>query len=408
MNSKLIVAIKNSLAGKFITYFIQFGALAIYARVFTPEQFGIIASVQVFMIFFQMLADVGIGPAIINQKRYSNKARDGVFTLTFMIGAVLAIGFYLFTYALNYFYDNYSYQDLGKVLGTSIFFYTICTVPLTSFNKDSKFMKIAFYDAVSEVISLILVLVMLYLNFGILALACKNLFQAVSRFTLLYYGATKTSLGRPLIGPDIHLVKDIIGFAAYQFGFNFINYFSRNLDNILVAKFYGVNFLGIYDKAYQLMQYPLLVTTFGLSRAIQPILTKFNSDVEFILKEHNRLTERLLFISVLMSVFIYTNANNIVYTILGAQWESVVPVIKVFCFMIPIQSVLSTSGSFFQVLNATKLLFIAGVISALFNVLAISIGVYMGKLEYIALMLVFSFSINFLISYFILFNYCFN
>ena len=41
-----------------------------------------------------------------------------------------------------------------------------------------------------------------------------------------------------------------------QFGFNFINYFSRNSDNILIGKFISTEALGNYNKAYQLLMYP--------------------------------------------------------------------------------------------------------------------------------------------------------
>lgn len=406
-NNKLNVAIKHSLFGKILTYILQFLSLAVYSRVFTPEQFGIIASIQVFVIFFQMLADVGIGPAIINEKKFQTNQRDGVFSLTLIIAISISILGYSLSPLLNDFYGGYDYQDIGLIVSVALFFYILNIVPTTSFNKDAKFIVIAKYDIILEFFSLVLVLVLFYLDFGVLALASKSMFQSILRFLLFFKGSKETTLGRPKIGSELYHIRKLFRFSAYQFGFNFINYFSRNLDNILIAKYFGVQSVGVYEKSYQLMRYPLLLTTLGLTRAIQPILTKHSHDTEYIVKEHNSLTKKLLLVSVFFSIFIYFNANSIVLIMLGDQWLQVVPLIKIFSFVIPVQSVLSTSGSFFQVMNQTKLLFISGVLSAVFNVSAIFLGVFFGDVYHIAIFLSLAFTLNFFQAYYILFKFCF-
>lgn len=408
MKSPLYSAIKKSLTGRFLTYIVQFLCLAVYARVFTPEQFGIIASIQVFVIFFQMLADVGIGPAIINEDKFESNQRDGVFSFTLILGFCLALVFYFFSYFLNVFYNGYEYQNIALMVSVSIVFYSLSMVPVTSLNKDAQFIKIAKANSVAELCSLLVVYVLFLSNFGVLALAAKGLAQSVFRFTLVYYQSSSTSMGRPCFGSEIYHVKKLARFASYQFGFNFINYFSRNLDNVLIAKYFGTTSLGVYEKAYQLMRYPLMLTTFGMAPAIQPILTKVRHDIESVVEEHNKLAGRLLFMSVLISGFLFLNSENIVLIIFGSQWNGIVPLIEIFSFMIPIQAVLSTSGSFFQVMNKPRWLFISGSISAVFNIVAIGFGVYFYDMELVAKLLVVSFTLNFIQSYYFLFRFAFS
>ncbi|GAA04681.1 oligosaccharide flippase family protein [Photobacterium leiognathi] len=407
MNNALYAALKKSLVGRLSTYIIQFLSLAIYARIFTPEQFGVLASIQVFVIFFQMIAEIGIGPAIINEEKFGSKQRDGVFTVTLILGIILAICFYFFSYALNSFYGDYKYQSIAIIISFSILFNALNIVPTTALNKDAEFITIAKINILSEVISVIFVYLFYVFNFGLLALIFKSFFQSLSNLLLYWIASKETKLGRPFFGKEIFHIKKIAKFASYQFGFNVINYFSRNLDNILVGKYLGMSMLGIYDKTYQLMRYPLMITTFAIAPAIQPILTKQRNDVDKIVVEHNRLTMRLLFISILISAFIYINSVNIVLLLFGHQWQMVIPLLKLFSLTIPIQAVLSTSGSFYQVMNKPKLLFISGVLSAFMNVAAIVIGVYSGRLDYIAIALLISFSANFIQCYIIMFKFCF-
>ncbi|ETT07688.1 oligosaccharide flippase family protein [Providencia alcalifaciens] len=407
MSNPLYSAIKRSVTGKLLTYLIQFFALAIYARIFTPEQFGIIASIQVFVIFFQLLADIGIGPAIINEDTFTKAQRNGIFTTTLILGIILATLFYCFSYFLTYFYNGYNYQNIAIIVSIGIIFNSLNIIPLTALNKDASFIKIAKIDCVTELISLSIVYYFSLLEFGAIALATRSLSQGVIKFILTWFSSAKTSLGRPYFGSELYHIKKIAGFASYQFSFNLINYFSRNLDKILIGKYIGTSALGVYEKSYQLMQYPLMLTTFAMTPAIQPILTKLRSNVDLIVEEHNKLASRLLFISILISFFIYINSENIVLFLFGSQWEGVTPLIKLFSFMIPIQAILSTSGSFYQVMNKPQLLFISGLLSAILNIIAICLGVYFNELRFIAIGLIISFSANFLQCYFIMFKYCF-
>lgn len=407
MKNPLYSAILKSLSGRVSTYIIQFVALTIYARIFSPEEFGIIASIQVFVVFFMMLSDIGIGPAIISKKKFESFERDGVYTFTLIMGLFLGVVFYAFSYFLNDFYGGYQYQDIAKLVCIAIVFSSLNIVPTAAMNKDTKFIHIAVIEIVGEIISLVFIYILYSYNYGVLALASRPLIQSATRLVFLYIFSDRTSLGRPAFSRGVHHVRSILNFSLFQFGFNFINYFSRNLDNILVAKYFGMAVVGAYDKAYQLMRYPLMVTTFAMTPAIQPILTKERENIPKVVFEHNKLTARLFSISIPISFFIYLNSHEIIIFLFGYGWQQVEPLLKIFSFMIPIQSVLSTSGAFFQVMNRPKLLFFSGLISALSNLSAIINGVYLGGVEYIAIGLVFSFSFNFIISYMILFKYCF-
>lgn len=407
MKSKLYKAIAKSVSGKLLTYIVQFIALAIYARMFTPQEFGVIASIQVFVTFFKMLSSVGIGPAIINEDEFGKFKRDGIFSVTIILGVFISISFYYFSYFLNYFYGEYEYQNIAIFVSISILFSTFNIVPNTALVKDYNFFKLAFTDVVVEIICFFIVYLLYLSGFGLLALASRPAIQSLFRFFLCWLLSSKTSIGRAKVGTELYHIKAIMQFSLYQFGFNFINYFSRNLDNILIAKYFGMNAVGTYDKAYQLMRYPLLMTTSAMTPAIQPVLTKVRADKYLIVKEHNTLTARLLALSIPISVFMFLYSKDILLVLFGAQWIVANDLIKIFSVMIPIQAVLSTSGSFFQVINCPRLLFISGFIAAVVTVSAILLGLFMNDVNYIAISLVLAFFINFLQIYHVLFKYGF-
>jgi PST family polysaccharide transporter len=52
-------------------------------------------------------------------------------------------------------------------------------------------------------------------------------------------------------------VRPLLAFGRDLTGYNVLNYFTRNLDNLLIGKLWGAQQLGIYAKAYQLLLMPL-------------------------------------------------------------------------------------------------------------------------------------------------------
>lgn len=407
MRDKLYKAVVQSVSGKMLVFIIQIITLALYARLFTPEEFGIIASVQVFVVFFNMLSDVGIGPAIINEKKVSIQKRNGIFTVTLILGILISIVFFLFSYALNAFYSGYEYQSIAAFVCASILFNAVNIVPKTSLVIDAKFILLAKIDVFSELISFVFVVIFYYLGLGLLALVIRSAILSFIKLLSCWLFSNCTSLGRAKFGSEIYHFKSICSFSLYQFSFNFVNYFSRNLDSILIGKFFGMSVLGLYDKAYQLMRYPLTLTSFAMSPAIQPIVTKYRDEPGMVKIEHLSMSLRMLILTLPIAVFMFANAQVIIVFFFGEQWVASSRLVQVFALSIPVQSIYIISTPFYQAMNQPRLLFISGVIAAILNCSAIALGVIVADVNYLAVFLVISFTINLFISEYILYKKCF-
>lgn len=134
--------------------------------------------------------------------------------------------------------------------------------------------------------------------------------------------------------------------------------------------------LGLYDGAYQLMIYPLQLVIFAFVLAIQPNVVELQSKEE-IVKIHNWIIEVLAFIYIFICFFLATS-GAVLCLFFGGEWESSSAIFFIFCFMIPLQILMSSSGGFFQSCNAVNVSFWSGAVSATLNVLAIFIGIYLG------------------------------
>jgi PST family polysaccharide transporter len=406
MTNKLYGSIKRSVFGNLSVYVLQIVSMIFYARMFTPQDFGVVASVQVFVIFFQLFSDLGLSPALLSLKKISDNLRDSVFTFTIVIGCVLGAIFYAFTFFLNIYYDNQLYSFFGIFVSISIIFQAMATVPTVGLHRETKFYSIAMVNIISELVTFVLVIALYQFEYGVIILFLRILLFAALRFVMLYVLSKSTSLGLAKLNFNFTYLSEVVRFSTYQFLFNVVNYFSRNLDNILIGKYLSIESLGIYDKSYQLMRYPLQLITYSINPAIQPILS--GQKLALIVEEHNKLIKKLLILSIPIALFLGINSSQVVLLLFGDQWSKVDALVSILSFIIPIQMVLSTSGSFFQSINKPQLLFYSGAIAAAVNIMFIIFGVYLGTIVTVAICLCISFTISFIVIYFVLFKYGFS
>ncbi|EMN5764162.1 MULTISPECIES: oligosaccharide flippase family protein [Enterobacter] len=403
----LYKAIINSVLGKFSIYIVQFLTLAIYSRLFSPEQFGLIAAVQIVVLFLQLLTEMGFGPAIINEKSLLRKDIESLYGFTLIIGSIGAVCLYLAAGAIAKFYANSNIKLVVEFMAPAVLFSTLSIIPITENIKHARFKTIAGIDVGAEFLSFLVIIYLWKERVEFLSLALKPFLFAMFRYFLNVMILYRLGSGFFIIRFKFEPVKRIAAFSLYQFSFNIMNFFSRNLDSILVGRYFGPAFLGQYDKAYQLMRYPLMLTTFAVTPAIQPVLINYRDDKNLIIREHNKLSARLLAISIPITLFMAFNAKALVLTLFGTQWGDAAIYVKILALSIPVQAIMSSSGAFFQVLNKPKLLFLSGFISSLVNVSGILVGIISRDVALLCMLINITFSINFIVTYYLLFKFCF-
>ena len=198
----------------------------------------------------------------------------------------------------------------------------------------------------------------------------------------------------------MHNTRKIFSYSAYQFLFNVINYFSRNLDKLLIGKYMSMSDLGYYEKSYRLMMLPLQNITQVITPVMHPIFSDFQNDKAKLATSYERILRFLAFIGLPLSVLLFFTAEEVTLIIFGVQWLPSVPVFRLLSLSVGIQIILSSSGSIFQAAGDTRSLFVCGVFSSVLNVTGILLGIfYFGTLTAVASCIVVTFSINFIQCY---------
>lgn len=386
---------------RYSSILIQILYSAVLARILTPKDFGIVAVLTVFSSFFSLLANMGIGTAVIQNKELSDNDNNSLFSFTVYLGLLLMILFSAFSFLIAFFYDNPVYKSLGAILSISLCFNILNTVPNAILLKQKRFLVVGIRTIIVTLISSIITIVLAISGLRYYSIV---LHSVVSSIILLLWNIFSVRLHANL-RVDWSSVKKISSYASYQFLFNITNYFARNLDSLLIGKYLGDVSLGYYNKSYTLMLFPIQNLTHVITPVLHPILSEYQNDKERIFTQYMKVVKVLSLLGIFVMPFSFSAADELILLFFGDQWSQAIPVFRLLTLSIYPQMITSSTGVIFQSLGNTKLLFRTGLITTCISIIAIIVGVSTSNIQIIAICVTIAYYLHFFVGFLVLMKF---
>lgn len=362
-------------AGKYSKVFLSIVVNAVLARLLSAEDYGIVAIITVFSTLFTTFSDMGFGPAIIQNKELTDNDIDSIFSFTVYISIALMLAFAILSFPISLFYNNQVYVPLGQMLSVALLFDALNMVPNGILNRDKKFVSIAVRTVVVYVGAAVITIILALMGLRYYALSIQAILTAF--FTFIWnYTTTKPKFKLHISRPSI---MKVLNYSGYQFAFNVVNYFSRNLDNLLTGKFMGSAELGFYNRAYTLMLYPVNNLTGVVSPVLHPLLADYQKQKNIIYSKYMKVVRLLVCIGLYFAPVCFLGSSEIIDILYGNNWNETVICFQILAIAIIPQMINASAGSIFQAIGNTKLLFVNSCINTGITVIAILCGVFLGK-----------------------------
>lgn len=390
INQALRKSVSINFIGRYANVAVQLGVMAVLARMLAPPDFGVMAIVAVLMTFFSFIAELGLGPAVIQFQGLEKKNIAGIFWITLIIGIVIGAVFAACGPLIASFYNNQKYIHIAWGLGVTIAVSCWTIVPLALLRRCQQFRAIIVIEFFSAVASGLAAVVSAYDGMGVFALVTKSWSYAVVMFLLCLIRARPPVLSKPSVKGMGHVFR----YSTFQFLFTVVNYFTRNLDKLIIGKVMGPIALGLYDLSYRLMLMPVSNLTFVITPALQPIYSAHQKDPDLIFRSYQKLVKFLIISGGFVGALCLSCSSEIIVIVYGKKWVSAIPIFYILSFSIAVQVVASSTGAIFQAIGRTDLLFRSGVQSAVIVIIAVLIGVKFGTLTLLAWIIVVVFSLN--------------
>lgn len=390
--------------GKYSVVILQLFVSAILARILSVDDYGVVAVVTVFVTFFTTISSLGFGTAIVQNKELDDEDINNIYSCTVYLGIIVMAIFCACSPVIAKFYNNESYIAIGCLLSISLFFNILNMVPNGVMNREKLFVEISKRTVIVYIFGAITAIVLALIGFRYYSLVLQSVITA----TLTFLWNLKTTKLKFTIKFNKASIYKIANYSFFQFAFNIVNYFARNLDNLLVGKFLGISELAYYNRAYTLMLYPISNLSGVVSPVLHPILSDYQNEKEIVYQKYMKVVKMLIWLGVFVSAGCFLAGREIIIIMYGDKWLDSIKCFQILSITICTQMVNSCTGAIFQALNKTKLLFYNGLINSISTIIAIIFGITVGgTIEFLAIAVTVAYSIHFITAFYMLIKFGF-
>jgi PST family polysaccharide transporter len=355
---------------------VNFVVIIILARLLFPEDFGIIAISNVIVGTITLFQDLGMGSAIIQKKRIDEDYLGTSFLVSFVAGVALALVIVALSPFIASYYDNrilkyvIMVSSIGFVLG-----------PLTSIHnsiltKNLEFKKLGTLNVVNQVLSGGTSILLALTGFGLWSLVLGKLASQVGMIPVYW----KTAKWTPKFRFRKSCFQELFAFSANLLGFNILNYFARNSDNLIVGKYLGTITLGYYSIAYNLMLKPLQLISWSVGRVMFPSFSSIQDEKVRVRDVYTKVVRSISLVTFPMMAGLMIVAREFILIFYGAKWEPAVLPLQLLCFVGAFQSIGTTSGWIILSQGKSDLLLKLGIFKVAVSLFAFFVGVQWGLL----------------------------
>jgi PST family polysaccharide transporter len=370
----------NGLAITFAAQFARFGMQFVYqviiARLLTPREFGLVAMASPILAFVALFADFGLTQTTVQRRSINQAELSFLFWSNCALSCALAIVTAAFAPLVGWFFAEPDVSSITMALGALFLLSGLSAQHTALLNRRLAFGKLAVVSLVSFGVGAGVGVVAAIAGLSFWAIVIGQ--AATSLVSLpLAWAFTRWIPSRPRWVAD---AGKLLGFGGNITTFNFLNYFARNLDNVLIGRFAGGAALGLYDRAYKLLLLPLTQINGPFTSVAMPLLARTRDEPAVYRRAYLQMLEVILLLTYPGVIFAVCTSHQLIVTVLGTRWAGVAPIFAVLGIGALFAPIGSSTGWLFITQERTREMRNWGMLSSLLFVASFVIGLPWGPL----------------------------
>jgi O-antigen/teichoic acid export membrane protein len=354
-------------------FILRLGSLMVLARLLTPKDFGLVGMVTAFTGVLILFRDFGLSSAAIQRATVTQEQLSTLFWINLSVGVVLALLSVALAPAIAAFYHEPRLIGITAVLGLGFLFNAAGVQHSALLQREMRFTAMAVINTIALIIGTALAIGGARAGAGYWALVIMTVIMPLVS-TLGFWLATAWIPGAPRKKSGI---RSMVRFGGAVTLNGLVAYIATNCDKILLGRFWGVDALGLYGRAYQLVNIP----TDNLNQAAGEVafsaLSRLQDDAQrlrnYFLKGYSLVLALTVPITIACALF----TNDITLVILGKKWVATAPILRL---LAPTILVFAVANPLFWLLSSLGL--VKRSVKMSFVIAPVMIGSYLIGLPY--------------------------
>ena len=367
--------------------------VSILTRFIDKADFGIVAIASLFIGFSSLFLDLGISSGILHRNDTTPKQYSSLFWLNIMMGVLLSGILCIISPIVARAYDQPELVKVLTLLSLNMLFSSIGIQHKTIQQKKMRFRTISIIEILSSTLTLILAIILAVKGFGVYSLVYSTMFNmAFSNITFLVVGLMKDS------NISFHFrfseTLPYLKIGIFSIGSSIADYFSTELDTIIISATLGESTLGVYSLCKKLVSSLFSMLNTVLGKVITPVFAKIQNDLQQVKNVFFATTRALSIACSYAASLVCIFSYGILYYLYGDQYVDAYIVLCLLSLFMGKNASGNPVGGMQIALGRTDL----GFYWTLCRIASTAIAIGLGSLISLEAMLVFQFSMTFIMA----------
>jgi PST family polysaccharide transporter len=306
---------------------LQITVLAVLARLVSPEQFGLVTATVILITFSEIIADCGIGAALIQRARLTDEHIRTAFTLTALLSIAVWVGVVLGATTIASFFRLPALAPLILVGGLTFVIRSL-TVGDFLLARRMRFRALAMIELASYAAYAVVAIGLATRGWGAWALVDGQVSCAIVYTTLLWIVAPHAR--RPCLAREP--VHDLVSYGGGQFLGRIGNWIAMQGDNFVVGRTLGADALGLYGRSYAMMSLPANLFGQVANEVLFPAMASVQHDRDKLCVAFRHSSAVLALVALPTSIVVAMLGDETVRVLLGPSWVALEAAFSVMVF----------------------------------------------------------------------------
>lgn len=354
---------------------VSFIVSIVLARLLMPEDYGVVAMVNVFITIADVFVVSGFSTALI-QKIDANKTDFSTILYCSLLVSILIYGV-LFVAApfIARFYNEPILCNVIRIFSLRMPLAAYNSVQHAYVSRHMLFKKFFFSTLIGTLISGVVGIVMAYMGFGVWSLIAQYMTNSIIDIIVLSF----TIEWKPQLLFSFESAKILMNYGWKVLIADLIGTVYNQMRSLIIGKFYSSADLAYYNRGKKFPELITINVDGTISSVLFPAMSNFSNDktkIRDIVRRSMRITSFVVFPLMLGMA---TVAKSLVIVLLTDKWIKAVPYLQIVCISGAINSVCNTNLQAIKAIGRSdivlKLEFIKKPIGLLMVILSVRYGV---------------------------------
>jgi len=299
-------------------------SLMVLARLLGPKDYGLVGMVTAFTGVLSLFRDFGLSSAAVQRMTVTEEQVSTLFWINMLVGALLGLLTLAMAPALAAFYHEPRLFAVTAVLAAGFFFNAAGVQHSALLQRQMRFTTLSVISTVGLIVSTLIAIGGAKAGYGYWALVAMTVTSPLI-CTIGFWVAAAWVPGMPHKRAGIRSMMRFGGTLTLN---GLVAYVALNFEKVLLGRFWGADAIGIYGRAYQLVNIPTDNLNSAVGEVAFSALSRVQDDAKrfrsYFLKGYSLVLTMTIPITVVCTLF----AKDVILVVLGPKWTEAVPIFR--------------------------------------------------------------------------------